>query len=74
MENIKKINNKISGHLLFCFIDSKLHIGLYNNKDTFEASIFSKVNEEQAKEKVTAEVNNILDFINILNLDNTLFK
>ena len=52
----------------------KLHIGLYNNKDTFEASIFSKVNEEHEKEKVIAEVNNILDFINILNLDNTLFK
>jgi len=74
IENIKRINNKITGHLLFCFIDNKLHIGLYNNKDTFEASIFSKVNEVKEREKVTAEVNNILDFINILNLDNTLFK
>lgn len=74
MENIKKINNKLSGRLLFCFIDNKLHIGLHNNKDTFEASIFSKVDEDKETEKTTKEVNTILSFIDILNLDNTLFK
>lgn len=74
LENIKEINKKIYGELLFCFIDNKLHIGLSNDKDSFEASIFKKINENDEKKKVEIEIKTILNFIDILNLDNTLFK
>ena len=52
MERIKKLSTTISGKLLFCFIDNKLHIGIYNNKDSFEHGVFRKINEE----KVTNEI------------------
>lgn len=73
MERIKKINNTIKGKLLFCFIDNRLHIGLYNNKDLFEASIFKKVDLDSATKKTKEEISIITDFIDILNLDNDLF-
>lgn len=74
IENIKVLNSNIQGSLLFCFIDNRLHVGLHSGKDSFEASIFKKVDEVQAKSKVSQEIDTILKFIDILNLDNTLFK
>lgn len=74
MQRIKELNNKVKGSLLFCFVDNRLHVALANNKDSFEVSIFKKINEEKEKSKVYNEVKVIADFIEVLNLDNTLFK
>lgn len=74
MEKIKEVNNKVKGHLLLCFIDNKLHIGLYNNKDLFEASVFKKVDLEKATKKTMEEISIITNFVDILSLDNDLFK
>ena len=74
IEKIKDLNNKIKGRILFCFIDNKLHIGLYNNKDFFEASIFKKIDLDKAIEKTNGEISVITSFIDGLSLDNDLFK
>ncbi len=74
MEKIKKVTNNISGKLLFCFIDNKLHIGLQNGKDSFEHSIFRKINEQQSIEEISKDIKIITNFIDELNLDNNLFK
>lgn len=74
MQHIKELNNKIPGSLLFCFINNKLHVGLYNNKDLFEASIFRKVDAVKDEQRTLQEISYITDFIDILQLDNTLFK
>lgn len=74
MQRIKELNAKINGNFLFCFIDNKLHIALQNNKDSFERSIFGKIDEAKERLKVSSEVKVIKEFIEILNLDNTLFK
>ena len=74
MEKIKKVTNNISGKLLFCFIDNKLHIGLQNGKDSFEHSIFKKINEQQSIEEISKDIKIITNFIDELNLDNNLFK
>ena len=74
MEKIKSVNNKIRGDLLFCFIDNRLHIGLYNNRDLFEASIFKKVDINKATQKTLGEISIITNFVDILSLDNDLFK
>lgn len=50
MEKITKTVNNINGKLLFCFIDNKLHIGLQNGKDSFEHSVFKKINDKHEKE------------------------
>ena len=74
MTKIKEVKSKIKGRLLFCFIDDRLHVALHNNKDFFEASIFKKVNVEKAIEKTNEEISAITNFVDILSLDNDLFK
>ena len=74
MERLMNLNSQIKGSLLFCFIDNKLHIGLYNNKDLFEASLFKKVNFDEAMQKTLNEISIITNFVDILSLDNDLFK
>ena len=74
MEKIKTLENQIKGSLLFCFINNKLHVGIASNKDLFEVSPYKKVNIEQAEQSVLAEMNNITQFVDVLNLDNTLFR
>lgn len=74
MEKIKKITGEVKGKMLFCFVDDKLHIGIYNNKDSFEHGVFTKVDETKAVEDVTKDVKVITNFIDELSLDNDLFK
>lgn len=74
MEKIKKLTGDISGKLLFCFIDSKLHIGIQNNKDSFEHSIFTKINEEKVTNEISQDIKLITNFVDELSLDNDLFR
>ena len=74
MEKIKKLKDTISGKLLFCFIDNKLHIGIQNNKDSFEHSIFTKINEERVTNEISKDIKLITNFVDELSLDNNLFK
>jgi len=74
MEKIKILVNNINGKLLFCFIDNKLHIGLENGKDSFEPSIFKKINEEVILEEISKDIKLITSFVDELDLDNDLFR
>ena len=74
MENIKKLLSKINGKLLLCFINERLHIGVESNKDFYEASLRKKVDIPSSIEKTKNEISVITDFIDILRLDNDLFK
>ena len=74
MEKIKKLSSNISGKLLFCFIDNKLHIGLQNNKDSFEHGIFNKIDEEKVINEISQDIKLITNFVDELSLDNDLFR
>lgn len=75
MEKIQKLSQNSGGKILLCFVDNKLHIGLCNNKDSFEPpSVFSTINETKEIEKVSRDTKVITNFIDELNLDNDLFK
>ena len=74
MDRIKKVSNNVSGELLLCFIDNKLHIGLDNNNDSFEPSLLSNLSEEQINNNILSDIKVITDFVDQLNLDNDLFK
>ena len=74
MEKIQKLANNISGKLLFCFINNKLHIGIDNNEDAFEHSIFAKINEANISNEVLQDIKLITTFVDELNLDNNLFR
>lgn len=74
MEKIERVTNSIKGKLLFCFVDNKLHVGIYNNVDSFEHSIFKKINEEEVLNSVSNDIKMITSFVDELNLDNDLFR
>lgn len=74
MERIQKLTRDVDGKLLFCFIDNKLHIAFNNNKDSFEHSVFKKINEQKVEDEVFRDTTVIMNFIDELNLDNDLFR
>lgn len=74
MEKIKKLTNNISGKLLFCFIENKLHIGIQNNKDSFEHGIFTRINEEKVTNEISQDIKLITNFVDEFSLDNDLFR
>ena len=75
MEKLEKLDDNNEGKLLLCFVDNKLHIGLYDDNDSFEPpSCMHKINEEKEMNKTNKDIKVITQFIDELNLDNTLFK
>lgn len=74
MERIKNLNDGLKGKMMFCFIDNKLHVALNNNRDSFEYSVFKKLDEDVINKYVSEEIRIITDFVDKLNLDNDLFK
>ena len=75
MEKIMRLDQMNSGKLLLCFINNRLHIGLYDGKDSFEhAPIWKKIDPEQTKSKIAADINQITMFVDELDLDNDLFR
>lgn len=74
MDKIKNLTNTISGKILLCFIDNKLHVGIQNNKDSFEHGIFTKINENKVIEDISKDIKLITKFVDDLDLDNDLFR
>lgn len=74
MEKIKNLAKTVSGKLLLCFINNELHIGLYNYKDSFEHSVYKKIDEEKINDDISKEIKIITNFVDELNLDNSLFR
>lgn len=73
MEKIKNITDKLGCGIMFCFSDSKLHIAVDNNYDSFECNILEPLNENKVKESILKDIKLITDFVDDLNLDNDLF-
>ncbi len=75
MEKIIKLSDDSKGRILLCFINNQLHVGLYDNKDTFEpSSCFSTIDTEMVTQNVLSDINKITMFVDELELDNDLFK
>ena len=75
MEKITNLVNNSKGKVLLCFIDNKLHIGLYDNKDSFEpGSVFKAIDENKVNENIAKDIKTITNFVDYLSLDNDLFR
>ena len=75
MTRIEKLDELNKGKLLLCFINNRLHIGIYDNKDSFEPdSVFKEINEEEIVKRISGDIEMIAQFVDELNLDNDLFK
>lgn len=64
-------SNEVYGDLLFCLINSKIYIGLHNRKDF---NVYKKIDLEKEKQIMLRDIKIITDFVDILDLDNDLFK
>lgn len=75
MEKIRNLDERNSGKILLCFVNNKLHVGIYDNNDSFEhSSVFKKINQEASTNSITTDIEKITMFIDELELDNDLFK
>lgn len=74
MERVRQLNANLNGKIFLSFVGNKLHIGLHNGKDSFECSIFRKIDEQKINEEVSREIKIITDCVDELNLDNDLFR
>lgn len=74
MTKIKELNDKVKGKMLFCFINNKLHVGLHSGKNLFEPQLFKEINIEKNHKQAIEEVKTITHFIDVLDLDNDLFR
>lgn len=75
MEKIERLAANNGGKILLCFINNRLHIGLYDGKDSFEApNCFKKINEENEINKTNKDILTISQFVDELSLDNDLFR
>lgn len=74
MVKIKELNDKVHGKMLFCFINNKLHVGLHSGKNLFEPKLFKKIDIEQNHKQAIEEIQMITHFVDILDLDNDLFR
>lgn len=73
MQNLMEFNNAVPGNMLLCFVDSKLHLALNNNKDAFEPSVFKKTDLARERQSITDDLSIIMKFVEGLKLDNNLF-
>lgn len=74
IERIKCLIDCVDGAFLLCFIDNKLHVGVSNNKDSFEPSINNEIVPKIEHIKISKDIRLITDMVNVLNLNNNLFS
>ncbi|MBQ6498265.1 MAG: DUF3137 domain-containing protein [Bacilli bacterium] len=73
VEKIKELAYKFGG-VNFLFIDNKVHIAIYNDEDLFEFNVIEKLNLEKESEKVRNNLTDIIKIIDMLDLNDKVFK
>lgn len=73
MENVIHLNKTLASELIIIFQKNKIHIGINSQSDRFEPSIHQKINLNEIENQTLKEIKNIINLIDNLNLDNSLF-
>jgi hypothetical protein len=71
MERLLRLEDEIGGNFYFSFIDGKMYVALYNNKDLFEVNMFGTINEK-IYEQFYYEIKIVKDLIEELRLNPNL--
>ena len=74
MERITAVEAAINGTLMMVFNNNQLHVAVYNNKTTFNINIHKRINFEEFARESIKDLDAIIKFVDILELDNDLFK
>lgn len=73
MEALMRAKVQADGEVLFCFVDSKLHVAVNNKSDSFEPPVWSPIDRETVRRAVTEDMSLITDLVDTLKLDERLF-
>lgn len=73
MAEMLRLRDFVKGKLMFCFIESKLHVALCDNKDSFEPPVFSRLTDEWLLNDITGEISKIVDFVDGLKLEKKIW-
>jgi hypothetical protein len=68
MERLLRLEDEVDGNFYFSFIDGKMYVALYNNKDLFEVNMFGTINEK-IYERFYYEIKIVKDLIEELRLN-----
>jgi uncharacterized membrane protein len=65
MERIEDINNKCGGQLFMCFDKTRLHIAIYNGRDSFQVSTKAAefADYDKLKERFRQEIRYLTDIL-----------
>ena len=74
MERVKAVEAAINGTIMLVFYNNQLHVAVYNNKTTFNVNIHKTINFEEFARESLKDLDAIIKFVDILELDNDLFK
>lgn len=73
MERLLVLDSKYADRIGFSFLNSKLYIAIDNRVDTFDVTGFGDITQTDIN-KAVVEIENIIEFVEFLKLDDTLFK
>jgi hypothetical protein len=76
MEAMLEIKNKLNKQVNFVFLDNKLVIFLETHKDSLEVNyeVQSDVDNIHLENEAKSEISTIVEFIDMLELETTIFK
>lgn len=74
MESLLTLRTTLKAPLMLMFTGGVLHIAVYNNKDAFEPKIFGKLDPEEERARVLADISVITDFVDEMALDRDIYK
>jgi hypothetical protein len=73
MEKLLKLDSKYCDKIGFSFLNSKLYIAIDSRIDTFDVSILGDISNRDIDKAIT-EIENMIEFVEYLQLDSELFK
>ena len=74
MEQLTALNAKMSGPLLLCFLNNRLHIACDSRTDAFEPRILERVDPNTAIHETYRDIALLTQIIDTLTLNTTIFK
>lgn len=72
MEKLLVLDRKYQDKIGFSFLNSKLYISIDNREDTFDVTGLGEITQSDI-DKAILEIENIMEFVEFLNLTSTLF-
>ncbi|MDO4508005.1 MAG: DUF3137 domain-containing protein [Candidatus Saccharibacteria bacterium] len=74
MEKIKALVKDIGDEVMFCFKDKLMHVGVNNNRDSFEPDLKKEIKVDEILAQTEKEMKLITDVVDGLEIDERIFK